>query len=1498
LSHQSSEQQDIIKLKLTAIFRYLQALDQLRNPVERNIEDQLWKLWLRDLPNHPAVQRGMVSSNSEESEDYLLKVRRPRLTEAPRPPQELFEWLEDGWEKVDGVVRIREERILKDDEGKDVMIRFQDDTERVKVYQKWVEKRNRWVESEKPARQAMDIFERLYALHSWIERESEQVELVIGEGILNWPRKDGTDIYHPILLQRVQLLFDPSIPEFTIMNTGNPPELYSALFRSINEVPGQLLSESIQDLEKNQYHPLGGEETTQFLKEFVLRLSPIHGKFIEKKDDSISLMAPTIRRDPVIFLRKRNLGFAAALEAILKDIQERNIFPESLVNMIGINTERDHGSQKENSYSFDVNGEDEHVLLCKEANAEQLEIARRLEKYGSVLVQGPPGTGKTHTIANLLGHLLAQGKSVLVTSHTSKALRVLRDKVIEPLQPLCVSVLDNDTESQRQLESSVDAITERLSSLDADNLEREANSLMKQRKDLLRELRETREKLKQARQDEYRKIILAGEEYDPSQAARYVVENQEKDSWIPSPVAFGEPLPLSHEELVELYYTNTAWTGEEERELGNTFPNTQELLHPSDFERLVQERARLAEQNLGYRTDLWQEMPPDVLPDHLLDLMNRLKQAVQPLLDESEWRMRVFFAGFEGGTEQKIWEELIEEINETYNFHKKIKSKLLRYNIDISYMLCNEETIYLFDKIISYLEKRGKLGLLKLLVNPSWKKIIKNVKVDGASPAKKEHFEALSDYIRLEVARTKLISRWERQITSIGGPAVNELGREPEEVGRYFAEQISQCLNWYQKIWIPLESEIRRFGLQWDVLIQEIPLKMVAHSELIRIREIVLDKLPLIVQSQCNRLKWSSIEKQLNDLRETLKTALSRAGESDVVNRLYEAVKELDVEGYRTAYENLIALLNKVPLFERRKKLIEILERSAPVWAEQIRNREGIHGRGNLPGNPDSAWLWRQLHDELERRSKVSMEELQDKIVYLSEKLRQLTGILVEKKAWTAQIRKTSLEQRQALQGWKSITKKIGKGTGKRVPYLLAEARRLMPICQTAVPVWIMPISRVVENFDPRRNQFDVLIIDEASQSDVMALTVFYLAKQVVVVGDDQQVSPEAIGQNYDQIRQLIEIHLKGIPHSALFDPINSVYDLAKVFFPGIVQLREHFRCVPEIIQFSNYLSYDGRILPLRDPSNVKRRPFTVAYRIESAVSDSKVNEQEALHVASLLVAASMQPEYADATFGVISMVGEEQALRIEALLRKHMSPTEFKRRAIRCGTSAQFQGDERDVIFLSIVDTPKGDGPLVKRVDDRFKKRFNVAASRARDQMWVVYSLDPELDLKEDDLRRKLILHAKNPYALSEIISELEKQAESEFEKLVMQRLVQAGYRVIPQWRVGAYRIDMVVEGGGKRLAVECDGDKWHTFDQIGYDMARQALLERLGWRFVRIRGSEFFRNPEKAMQPVFEKLKKLDIPPEGFGIQNNKSIDGEELKERIIRKADELRRKWAGMK
>jgi DNA polymerase III delta prime subunit len=113
---------------------------------------------------------------------------------------------------------------------------------------------------------------------------------------------------------------------------------------------------------------------------------------------------------------------------------------------------------------------DDDILLAKEANEEQLQIIRRLERSGAVLVQGPPGTGKTHTIGNLIGHLLAQGKSILVTAQTAKALRVVRDKVPEILRPLAVSVLGSDQDARRHLESAISSITERLTGDSAEGL--------------------------------------------------------------------------------------------------------------------------------------------------------------------------------------------------------------------------------------------------------------------------------------------------------------------------------------------------------------------------------------------------------------------------------------------------------------------------------------------------------------------------------------------------------------------------------------------------------------------------------------------------------------------------------------------------------------------------------------------------------------------------------------------------------------------------------------------------------------------------------------------------------------------------------------------------------------------------------------------------------------------------------------------------------------------
>jgi very-short-patch-repair endonuclease len=125
------------------------------------------------------------------------------------------------------------------------------------------------------------------------------------------------------------------------------------------------------------------------------------------------------------------------------------------------------------------------------------------------------------------------------------------------------------------------------------------------------------------------------------------------------------------------------------------------------------------------------------------------------------------------------------------------------------------------------------------------------------------------------------------------------------------------------------------------------------------------------------------------------------------------------------------------------------------------------------------------------------------------------------------------------------------------------------------------------------------------------------------------------------------------------------------------------------------------------------------------------------------------------------------------------------------------------------------------------------------------------------------------------------------------MKRLVQSGYHAIPRWKVGSRSIDLVVEGNGRRLAIECDGDRDFPLEKLRDDLERQSMLERLGWTFARVRGSIFLRDPDRAMSPVFDKLRSMDIPADGPAWDGAHGAD--ELTERVIRRAGNLREEWS---
>ncbi len=1508
-----SEKLRIARDKLTRVFRYLEALNQHRNPAKRQIREQPWSLWLRGLPEHPSIKRGAAKSSpiktkskerpsaDTDSEEFVVKVQRPVLTRPPEPPEETASWLEAGWDDPAEEILVQQFRTESDPSGNSRVVNFDENKARSAALQRWKHLRDEWAKSEKPARAAMKIFETLYALYGRIDREGERVELVLGDGILSWRRAEG-DIYHPILLQRLQLHFNAAVPEFTISEADHPVELYSALFQSMADVDGRAIGRCREELEQEGFHPLINGSTSGFLKRMVIQLSP-RGEFIEERAPAAEQNDPCIGRDPLLFLRSRTLGFAAAIEGILADLRTREDLPWSLLNIVGEESPILTANETETAGNGNSHAEaEEEVLLSKPANPEQIRIAKQLEQHGGVLVQGPPGTGKTHTIGNLIGHLLAQGKSVLVTSQATKALRMVRHHIVPELRPLCVSLLESDLDSRKQLESAVGSIAERLSRADAGSLELEAKKLESERRDLLKKVDEIRNQLSEARANEYRDIVIAGKTWTPADAARSVAKEKETLGWIPGPVAAVAPLPLAPGELADLYRTNVSLSREDESELSGHLPELHDLPRPEEFEASLSERNRLSMEDLDFRSELWQSGVQQGTPDELEALATNLAQAVEPLTGKEKWKLDAVYAGKYGDAHRQPWDQLVTFVRLVHRDAANAQESFVKYGPELPDNSAFEDQERIASEILAHLENGGKLGSFTLFTHKTWSQFIESAKVNGTRPRIPEHFLALRKLASLKRLRQELCGRWDRQMATLGAASSGQMGAEVEKTLMQFCDPLEDCLGWHEHTWLPLQQQLTDLGFKWDKFLAEQPAVIGADGELVRIGRAVTDSLLAILDSRIKKQRLLQFEEELRELKAKLKLAARVAKSSKATAKLLSAVMEEDSSEYRDAYERLLELKSRQADLDLRRGLLVKLESAAPAWAGAIRNRTGVHGRGEPPREPAAAWTWRQLNDELDRRAGLSLEALQTKSEKLREQLRRVTVGLIDKRAWSAQARRTSSRQRQALVGWLDTIRRIGKGHGIRVSLLRSEAARKMSECRSAVPVWVMPLSRVVENFDPRMTRFDVVIIDEASQSDVMALVALYLGKTVLVVGDHEQVSPSAVGQDLGIIQNLIFQYLPGVPNSDLYDGQISIYDLARQSFGGTTCLVEHFRCVPEIIQFSNMISYDQRIKPLRDASRVQLRPHTIAYRVSGSSRDGKINRQEALGVASLLTAALEQPEYKknDAgqptSFGVVSLVGDEQALEIDNLLRRHISPDRCELHRLLCGNAAQFQGDERDVVFISLVDTAQR-GPLSLRDQELFKQRFNVAASRARDQMWIVHSLSPQNDLKADDLRRQLIEHAQDPARLMRALEEKENRTQSAFERDVMKRLLAAGYNVAPQWRVGSFRIDMVVEGDGRRLAIECDGDRYHPIEKIPEDMERQSVLERMGWIFARIRGTDFLRNPDRAMKQVFEKLQLLEISPATSKKETSKPVPPpNDLIERVIRRAEELRRAWAG--
>lgn len=478
-------------------------------------------------------------------------------------------------------------------------------------------------------------------------------------------------------------------------------------------------------------------------------------------------------------------------------------------------------------------------------------------------------------------------------------------------------------------------------------------------------------------------------------------------------------------------------------------------------------------------------------------------------------------------------------------------------------------------------------------------------------------------------------------------------------------------------------------------------------------------------------------------------------------------------------------------------------------------------------------------------------------------------------------------------------------------------ARQKFPVDQfahvkEAFPVIISGIRDFAEYMPLAPEMFDVVVIDEGSQVSVaQALPALLRAKKVVVLGDSKQFSnvksanaSNALNDKYrsdlvNYFRANVSQQADVLERLSMFDVKRSVLEFCSLAASYSVMLRKHFRSYPELIGFSSTTFYGSALQAIK----IRSRPISEVIRF-SAVDPTGFTTTRGTNAAEVEFIQQRLLELIELkdppTVGIITPFREQQTLLSKTLFN-HARGRDFEEMLrLKVMTVDSCQGEEREVIFYSMVASPGKDAlnyifPVsldgaVESVEDKLKvQRLNVGFSRAQETVWFVHSMPI-------DQFRGGIAHALQYYARAlerRDVQASQTDPNSPMEVKVLAWLQQTQFvqshgdaiEIVPQFPVGdylrqldptylhpAWRVDFLVtvqtDRGGLYIVIEFDGWEHHFRKDkhvhvgnherylVEADVERQLTLESYGYRFLRINRFNLGKDPVRTLSDRLHRL------------------------------------------
>jgi very-short-patch-repair endonuclease/HPt (histidine-containing phosphotransfer) domain-containing protein len=1505
--------------RLDELLDYVHHVGKLnQKPIFRIEEYKQLNIWEHELKGKIGIQHNIID---DDGVSIWLRIERLKRLAPPPIPEQIQEWVAVG-NDPESNPQIKEKLIktLPDQEAKklveegivaesdvtnplkeqiteiklkDVIFRLENNPQaKVGIDNYLNEHWLPWSEEEKPRRETIKIYDSLFSLQQTIEAQGDEqpIELIWGIGISRWIC-EGHKINHPLLEKPIEIEVDRKDGSILIHPRNIDPTIAVGAYFAI-ENPGvdallrfgkKHFSEMSEDIE---FSPYMHESFEPVLRQASTHLSEsgtywpnVNPDKENRKPNNIS-ESLEITDSWIVFARARSsTGFIQDIERFQKNLEESKDAGRQVPNPAKkLVTELSDkkplqtsggflpGSELPSSTSTSSKSKQKSELFFPKAfNDSQVQIIDRLEENDGVVVQGPPGTGKTHTIANIICHYLATGRSVLVTSKGEPALSVLQEQIPEELRTLTISLLANERQGMKQLEAAVELLAGLVSQTSLRELNQEAESNELRVKQLNKEIVQIDEQIKAWGLKQLNPVgkRLTDESTDVTamELAQLVINDTGEHDWLPDELGSSEKYtPKFTDSDIAKIRAARRKVGKDIVYVGKSIPNTQDLPDSANVAAIHDDLATSTKIAENSKSD---HIPPlAVSVEQSVDRAKNLTKPLQTLSGLLEifkrnlWLKQLFNSWIEGLPEPDGETSLVNELLDSLSSLVERRQQFVKTLVEIPEPFACFEDVQ--EALINLTNSKRAFSVFSF-GNKEPKSIIEQARIEGEPPKDTEMWKSILDCVNYQDDIRKFIRKW------------NHAGQElelPEFEYRY-GSLFKDVQSTHKLI-----SDARIVAGQWSFLNKEI-IELFPHG--IDVSEIVLSKEEIektiqAIELNTSRISLGAQRIKLQDLMEKLNKS-----DGDIANEIRIFVKstignpEHSSDSIIQKWQELVSELSRINKLSSHFQEIEnitgkISESGSPKWGKSLKTEPLLETDDNLtPVGWFETWKWNQRKQYLhEIDGREQLKKLSEKRSTLDNDLKRTFSKLVRLKTNIGLHMSMTERVQGALMRFVSSVAKIGKGTGKRAPRHRRDAYRAMQDCYGGVPCWIMPTWRVSESLPSDFGSFDLVIIDEASQSDITALPAILRAKKLLIVGDDKQVSPTAAFLAEEKILQLKHNFLREQPFAELLLPGVSVYDLANAVFPGQrIMLTEHFRCVEPIIRFSMQF-YNEPLIPLRIPkSSEKLTPPLIDVYVKGGRRDerSKVNEVEAEAIIAEIKILVSDKKYNGRSIGIVSLIGAQQAKYIQDQLLIELGEDVFQEYRIACGDAATFQGKERDIMFLSMV-VGGSQGAVMNKRDA--EQRMNVALSRARDRMYLYRSIQ-ESDLSnESDLRLKILRHFLSPMPQHEHIDNPTDLCDSDFERDVYKRLIKKGYNIVPQVKVGAFSIDLVVEGeNDQRLAIELDGDKYHPPEKWMDDWKRQRTMERVGWKFWRCWGSSYTIDPEGCIDDLIAVLNSMQIFP-----------------------------------